>query len=197
MIGFTMQRTPRPKPPASFLLKLLLPFVGPMGLTFALLILAGEHWPRDIAPGSGLKFAGLCASALTALAIWHLATRGFADLNLRRFAAIVCAVTGLMGWPVWTTGVLPSVNGMVLGNPVTVPMTFERTERTQQSRSRNHYHWVWLKTQSASSPIGSGRYFISEGVYDALTARRPVTVRVTVAHGLLWAQVVQGFEPHP
>lgn len=197
MIVFAMARTQPTRPPASFLLKLLLPFAGPIALTFALLLLGGDHWPRDIAAGSGLKIGGLCASVLTAVAIWHFATRGFADLHLRRFAAIVCAVTGLMGWPVWTTGVLPSVNGMVLGNPVTVLMTFERTERTQQSRSRNHYHWVWLKAQSVSSPIGSGRYFISQSLYEAWTAQKPVTVRVTVARGLLGAQLVQGFEPRP
>ena len=192
-----MARTRQARPPASFLLKLLLPFAAPIVLTFALLLLAGDHWPRDIAPGSGLKLAGLCASALTALAAWHFATRGFAELSLRRFAAIVCAVTGLLGWPVWSTGILPSVNGMRLGDPVTVAMALERTERTRQSRSRNYYHWAWLKAQGEPSAIGSGRYVISESLYDAWTAHPPATINVTVARGLLGAQVVRDFEPHP
>lgn len=180
--------------PQSVFAKILLPFAVPVLITFALLLLVGNHWPRDIAPGSGLKLAGLGASAITALAVWHSAVTRVQAPKARKGAALLCAVTGLMGWPVWCVGVLPSINGAALNSQTTVRMTLERIEVTHASKSRALYHWAWLKAGRDDSVIGSGRYFISNEIYDRLEKTRPGTVKVTVAEGLLGAQIVRGFD---
>ena len=104
---------PRPRISAALPAKLSLPFVLPIVATFALLFLVGNQWPRDIAIGSGLKMPGLCVAALSAFVIWWWSVRKIQDRRIRAFAAIFCGVTGLMGWPVWTVGILPSVNGSI------------------------------------------------------------------------------------
>ena len=183
----------RPAVPASFLGKLLLPFAVPILLTLALLLLVGDRWPRDIAPGSGLKLAGLCASALVAFAVWRFVVRDVTDKRARKFAALLCALTGLMGWPVWSVGVLPSLNGSNLSGERTVRMALERIEATRKSKSRGYYHWAWLKADSDNFGVRSGRYFISEGIYDLWGREAPAMVDVTVAQGALGALVVTGF----
>lgn len=187
-------RPDRVKVPATFHAKLMLPFAAPILATFVLLILVGDQWPRDIAPGSGLKLAGLCATAVSSVVIWFYAVRAVEDKRVRGFAGCFCAVTGLMGWPVWTVGILPSVNGYVLTEPSAVQMTFERTDITPKSKSKGFYHWVWLKADNGAARAYSGRYFISEDVYQRLTNSMPNTVTVNMSQGLLGAQVVTGFE---
>lgn len=183
-----------PKPPASLLVKPLLPFALPILVTFALVLLVGEGWPRQIAAGSGLKLAGLVATAATAVAASRWAVRGVDHRQIRRFAAVLCAATALMGWPVWTMGVLPSINGAALGEERAVRMTLERLETTTRSRSRELNHWAWLTAPDGDETLASGRYFISEEVYDRWQKTNPASVEVTVAQGLLGAQVVTGFE---
>lgn len=188
------QRPSRPKAPASLLVRPLLPFALPILVTFALVLLVGEDWPRQIAPGSGLKLAGLIATGATAYAAWRWAVSGVGHLPMRRFAAVLCAATALMGWPVWTMGVLPSINGAVLGEERAVRMTLDRLEITTKSKSRDFYHWAWLTAHDGDETLASGRYFISEAVYDWWNTSRPASVEVTVAEGLLGARVVTGFE---
>lgn len=190
----TKIRIPRASVPQSLFGKVLLPFALPILLTFALLLLVGNHWPRDIAPGSGLKLAGLCATAITAFVVWRNAIARVDDHKARTFAALLCAVTGLMGWPVWSVGVLPSLNGAVLRNQSTVRMTLERTEVTHKSKSRELYYWAWLKADRDNGVAGSGRYFISREIYERLEKASPATVDVTVAQGLLGAQIVRGYD---
>ena len=185
---------PRPRISAGLPAKLLLPFALPILATFALLFLVGNQWPRDIAIGSGLKMPGLCVAALSAFVIWWWSVRKIQDRRIRAFAAIFCGVTGLMGWPVWTVGILPSVNGSILSQPSHVPMTLDRVEMTPKSKSRGFYHWAYLKTTNSNSAIQSGRYFISEVDYQRLDSSKPTAVDVTVAQGLLGAYVVLGYE---
>lgn len=185
---------PRPRISAGLPAKLLLPFALPILATFALLFLVGNQWPRDIAIGSGLKMPGLCVAALSAFVIWWWSVRQIQDRRIRAFAAIFCGVTGLMGWPVWTVGILPSVNGSILSQPSHVPMTLDRVEMTPKSKSRGFYHWAYLKTTNSNSAIQSGRYFISEVDYQRLDSSKPTAVDVTVAQGLLGAYVVLGYE---
>ncbi|PLK23997.1 hypothetical protein [Novosphingobium sp. TH158] len=179
--------------PASFFVKVILPFAVPFALTLALMVLVGERWPRDIAPGSGLKLAGLVASALTAALVWRYTVRAIEDRRVHKAAGILCLVTGLMGWAVWTTGVLPSINGAALGSESTVRMRLERTEVTAVSKSKERYHWAWLRTDLNDAALASGRYFIPEGHYQRWQASKPASVEVTYARGLLGAQVVTGF----
>lgn len=180
--------------PATFFVKVLGPFAIPIVLTLALVVVAGEHWPRTIAPGSGLKLAGFCVTAATSLMVWRAVVRGVGDSRARKFAALACAVTGLMGWPVWSAGFLPSVNGFTLGAESSVRMTLERTEVTSKSKSRDRYHWAWLSLDGRAAPIASGRYFIPEKVYADWSKRRPSQVEVRVARGLLGAVVVTGYQ---
>lgn len=150
-------------------------------------------WPRDIAPGSGLKLAGLCATALVTVAVWRFVVSDVTDKRARKFAALLCAMTGLMGWPVWSVGVLPSLNGSNLSGERTVRMALERIEATKKSKARGYYHWAWLKADSDNFGVRSGRYFISEGIYDLWGREAPAMVDVTVAQGALGAMVVTGF----
>lgn len=171
----------------------MLPFAVPVFLTLALVLLVGDRYPRTIAPGSGLKLAGLCVTIVTCFVVWRLAVRGIEDLRAHKFAALFSVVTGLMGWPVWSVGLLPSVNGAVLDTQRTVSMRLERTEVTSKSRSRDQYHWAWLSADTPDAPISAGRYFIPQNTYREWSRRRPQQVKVTVARGLLGAMVVTGY----
>lgn len=182
----------RPTAPPYMHAVAMLPFALPFLLTFALVLFVGEQWPRDIALGSGLKLAGLFCAAVTACVVWLYAVRDVTDTRIRTFAAILCGVAGLLSWPVWSTGVLPSVNGAVLSEPVVVPMTLERTDTSHKSKSRGVYHWAWLRTQEEDAVIKSGRYLISEDTYERYNGAEGDIVRVSVARGLLGAQVVIG-----
>lgn len=188
------RKVSRPVVPPGFVVKLLLPFATPVAVTLLLVVLVGEAWPRNIAPGSGLKLTGFIATAITSLMVWRVAVTGIADRWAHRFAALLAGVTGLMGWPVWSVGVLPSVNGARLGPAQTVAMALERTEISTVSRSRRLNHWAWLHPASPDSPAAAGRYFIPEDAYSRWNETHPRSVRVTIASGLLGAQVVTGFE---
>ncbi|RNJ61345.1 MAG: hypothetical protein EDM03_15990 [Porphyrobacter sp. IPPAS B-1204] len=187
----------RPKVSPRFFALVLLPFAIPVLLTFALVAFVGEDWPRTMVPGSGLKLAGFVATALTSLLVWRLMTRGITDARVRMATVLLCGVVGLMGWPVWSVGIMPSVNGYSLGQPQTVPMVLERTESTPVSRSSQRNHWVWLRPKAPGSPAGPGRYFIPEDLYESWNRQPPGTVNVTIAEGMLGAVVVTGYAADP
>ena len=187
-------RTARATVAQGALAKSVLPFAVPILLTFGLLLLVGDRWPRDVAPGSGLKLAGFFATVITACAVWHHAVGRVEDRKARQFVALVCALTGLMGWPVWSVGVLPSINGSVQRNHHTVRMTLERTEVTHASKSRNLYHWAWLRADGGTHARLSGRDFITGALYESLGNASSAQVDVTFAEGLLGAQTVLGFD---
>jgi hypothetical protein len=187
-------RTARASLGQAALAKGMLPFAVPILLTFGLLLLIGDRWPRDLAPGYGLKLAGFCTTAITACAVWSHAVARVEDRKARQFVAVVCALTALMGWPVWSVGVLPSVNGSVQRNPGTVRMTVERTEVTHASKSRNLYHWAWLRAEDGQDARLSGRYFITEALHERLADASSAQVDVTFAEGLLGARIVLRFD---
>lgn len=186
-------RSPRTNVPAGFFPKLLLPFAAPILLSLLLALLVGETVPRTIAPGSGLKLPGLCCAALFAAIAWRWSIRCIEDRRAHTFAALACTVTGLLGWPVWTVGILPSVNGLSLKEAKTVRMILERTEVTSVSRSRTLNRWAWLKAENVASAAGSGRYSIPEEVYYDWSPMQRGVVTVTIARGLLGAVVVTGY----
>lgn len=186
-------RSPRTTVPAGFFPKLLLPFAAPILLTLLLALLVGEQVPRTIAPGSGLKLAGLCCAALFAAIAWRWSVRSIADRRAHAFAALACVVTGLLGWPVWTMGILPSVNGLSLHDTQTIRMALERTEITTISRSRSLNHWAWLRADTSGPLTGSGRYIIPETVHADWARRHGSRVNLTVAQGLLGATVVLSY----
>ncbi len=179
---------------AGFFVGAALPFIIPMLVTLALVLSVGEAWPRQIAPGSGLKLAGLIATGLTALAVFAAITVRHSQARLRKGAAVLCAITGLMGWPVWSVGVLPSINGASLGPEIAVAMVLERTEMTAASRSKTRYHWAWLRPLGAAAPVDAGRYFVPVDLYDRWNANPPARVSMRTAQGQLGAVVVTGFE---
>jgi hypothetical protein len=185
-------RLGRPVVTASFFGKILLPFAIPFLVTFALMVLVGDRWPRDIAPGSGLKLAGFLAAMAAAVMVWRLIVRNETDRRVRMFAGVVCLVTGLMGWPVWSFGVLPSINGSVLSGENVIRTTLQRTEATPISKQRGHHHWAWLKSESETDVAFSGRYFISEELYNAWSVTAPPSVELTIAKGILGANVITG-----
>ena len=131
---------------------------------------------------------------MTAFGVWRYSIAQLSEPKARKFAAVLCAVTALLGWPVWSVGFLPSVNGAIVRGQSTVRMTLERTEVTHASKSRELYHWALLKPDRSDAVIGSGRYFISEDVYNRLQETSPATVGVTVGQGLLGARIVLGYD---
>ena len=181
---------------AGFFVGATLPFIIPILVTLALVLTVGEAWPRQIAPGSGLKLAGFVATGFTALAVFAAMTVRRGEARLRKAAAMLCALTAVMGWPVWSIGVLPSINGSALGLEKPVPMVLERTEVTTAARSRTRHHWAWLRpaTGWAGSQVEQGRYFIPEELYQRWNANPPARVTVRIARGRLGAVVVTGFE---
>ena len=192
-----MQNASRPLsdkalPPGLFL-KLLLPFVLPFPLVLLLIFTVGEAWPRSIAPGSGLKLTGFVVSALTAACAWYSAVQSVTDERTRTFAMLFCAITGLMGWPMWTVGVLPSINGARLEPSSTTAMRIERLYITRPSKGRGFHHWAVLETRNADALIESGRYFIPQSRYEEWRMHRPETVKVVHARGALGAEVVTAF----
>ncbi|MEY4237496.1 MAG: hypothetical protein RL339_97 [Pseudomonadota bacterium] len=189
-----MTKTDRPVVKASLFAKAMLPFGVPIVVTLVLLALVGEAWPRSLAPGSSLKLAGFAATAITAVAAWRYAVAGTDDARVGKMAALLCLVTGLMGWPVWSTGVMPSINGLKLDPPRAVRMTFDRIELTHQAKTTTKFHWAWLESGSGDPILPSGRYFIAEDHYERWAATPPATVTVRVSRGVLGALVVTGYE---
>lgn len=182
--------TQPPAAPASLLPKMAVPFALPFALTLVIVLVVGEAWPRSIAPGSGLKLAGLIAAAITSTAVWYRIVSTFADQRVHVFTAVVCTVTSLMGWPVWTVGVLPSINGAMLGSDKMVTMRLGQIDITRPSKGSGFYYWAKLEPVHPGAVIERGRYFIPEDVFRRWALHKPATVRVVHAQGLLGAQVV-------
>jgi hypothetical protein len=181
-----------PTLPASFMLKTALPFVLPVALAVIIFLTVGETWPSSIAPGSGLTLPGLIASATFATLAWRIAGRAFGDERVSKFAAIICAATGLMGWPIWTIGVLPNINGAILDHEQFAPMRFGRLDVSRPKGGSPDYS-VWLEPVHPGGRIDGGRHYISEEVYQRLESQKPVAIRVAHSRGLLGAVVVTDY----
>jgi hypothetical protein len=183
----------RPQIPMARLAGLSLPFALPLVLAIAWALLIGDGGAGAIVPGSGLKAMGLCATVLTGIVVWCWVVRGMADGRSRKFAALFCGATSLMGWPVWTMGLLPGLNGLAPRHETMVTMTLMRTETTR-GKHGSVYHWAWLEAEGGRGADGSGRYFISQSVHDRWAGARPKTVRLVIADGVLGARLVLRFE---
>lgn len=170
-----------------------LPVAVPFLLTIAVILSVGEAWPRNIAPGSGLKLWGLFASGLTAASVWLMVRRRVADQRAVRFAALFCVMTGLLGWPAWSVGVLPSINGRSLDPEMTQSMVIERLEITAASRQRGFYYWAWLTPLDPASGLATGRYVIPEDTFRRWSGEQPKLVQLHHARGALGARVVTGY----
>ena len=83
--------------PRGWHIKAILPFALPIIVTFALLILVGDRWPRGIAPGSGLKLAGFGVAVVTSYIVWYFTVRGVKDLRGRRFHSYILRCHGRYG----------------------------------------------------------------------------------------------------
>ena len=174
---------------------MLLPFAIPALITLALILTIGEAWPRNIAPGSGLKVPGLIATTLCGAAAWRWATRRVDDDRARKFAAALMALTALMGWPVWSVGALPSLNGSAHGAPRATVMRLVRLDITlPKRRNGGFYYWAWVEPLRETSAITAGRVFIPEEAYRKWNATHPATVTLRHANGLLGAEVLTGFD---
>lgn len=117
----TNRGTSRTIVPPIFFVSLIFPLLVPMALTLFLILLIGESWPRNIAPGSGLKLVGLGTTAFTSF--------------LAKAGVVLAAKAGLMGWPIWSVGFLPSINAFSVENQRSVRMTLQRTPATWQGTS--------------------------------------------------------------
>lgn len=178
--------------------KLLLLSVAPFPATiFATLLLAwlaSDAVPRDIAPGSSLGLPGIVAAILSWGVVVGLVRRHWPEEIARRAASFIAAISALASWPVWTMGLLPSVNGLSLEAPVTSPMRVERIEITRASRTGKLHHWAWLKPQGPLTPLAAGRYLLDEQEYARLDRRNSDMAQVVHARGLLGAQTVLSVE---
>lgn len=182
-----------PTLPASFMLKTALPFVFPVALTVIILLTVGDTWPRSIAPGSGLMLPGLVASAMFATLAWLIVGRAFEDERVSKFAAIIFAATGLMGWPIWTIGVLPSINGAILDHEQFAQMRLGRLDISRSKGGGSPNYSAWLEPINPGGAIDGGRYYISEEVYQRLESQKPVAIRVAHSRGVLGAVVVTDY----
>ncbi len=160
-----------------------------LALTF---LVAGTDTPRQIAPGSSLAGTGLLVTVVIAATLTLLVRAAGADGQMQKLGMVLTLLTSLIAWPMWTMGALPSLNGVRLAPTATAAMTLERLETSHASKSRTIYHWAYLTTTDASTPVRSGRYFVSDGAYARWSADGTRTVQLTYARGLLGAQVVLG-----
>ncbi len=168
------------------------PFAVPIITTFALL-LAGNHFPRNIAADSSLGLAGFVASIAVMIVVNIAVAKQWRDPSARKFALAISALTSLMAWPVWTVGVSPSINGIATGPSQTSPMRLTRLDVTHASKSQKLYYWATLDPDMPQSLIGAGRYFIPFETYEQWQKAAPRTVRVSHATGLLGAEIVLGY----
>ena len=158
--------------------------------TFALLLMVGERFPRQLAPGEGLWSWGLLLSAVIATVLWAAMRTGQREPRLAGLLTALLVVTSLLAWPTWTWGVLPSINGVRVSNVQTTTMRLQRLEQTTVSKSRERNHWAHLTPTVPGPPLAKGRYFIARDTYDLWQPGAPRDVVVDHGTGLLGARVV-------
>lgn len=170
-----------------------MPFPLAILVTLLFVFTVGIDFPRDVAPGSSLVLPGLAVSGAILSLITARIRQGWIEAAPRRFSLILCTATSLMAWPVWTMGILPSVNGMRLDTERTSTMRLSTLTFTHASKSRQIYYWARLQQVGTETGIGDGRYFIPKAVYDAWQGQIGRTVTVRHATGLLGAETVLEF----
>lgn len=171
-----------------------LPFPLAIGATFALVLLVGERFPRQLAPDATLAPAGLAMTLLAMGAILSVIWRQWTDDAPRRFALLLVTLTSLLAWPVWTIGIAPSVNGMRLGPQQASTMRVVELTMSRASKGRSIYYWARLRPADARSRVGAGRYFVPQHIHERWQARTGAEVTVRHATGLLGAETIISFE---
>jgi hypothetical protein len=191
----TMTMTARiPRNGARLLLLSSAPFPLAIALTFLFILTIGTRFPRDVAPGSSLILPGFVLSGIVMALITALVRRHWPEPALRRFSLFLCGITSLMAWPVWTTGILPSVNGAILGPRQTSAMRLTGLSISHASKGRRIYYWAAMRPPpDTASALGAGRYFVPQQVYEAWQPQVGRDVRVDHATGLLGAETVLNF----
>ena len=188
-----MSSVQKPRQANRLILISAIPFPLAILATLLLVFAAGARFPRDVAPGSSLALPGLIVSLAIMSLITARVRRHWIEPAPRRFSLILCTATSLMAWPVWTMGILPSVNGMHLHAERTSAMRLSALTFSHASKGRQIYYWGTLQPAGEATGIGAGRYFIPKAIYDAWQGQ--VGKRVTVHHatGLLRAEAVLEF----
>ena len=177
----------------SILLLGISPFALSILVTFLVFLIAGNRIPRQLVPGASLALPGLTLSGLVFLAVAWVMRNRTPHAKLRKFGALLAGVCTLMSAPVWTIGVLPTVNGLATGSVASTVMHLEKLETTTVSKSRRLNHWAHLRPLGSGAPLSGGRYFVSQADYTAWQESRPRTITVNHATGLLGAETVIGF----
>jgi hypothetical protein len=174
------------------LLLAILPFPLTIVMTFAAMLLVGERYPRQVASGSSLSWWGLGLSLTVFATVLLIVRQHWSEAGPRRFALALSGVTSLLAWPVWTTGILPSINGAMLGPHETSMMQVEKLT-TSRAKGNRIYHWATLRPLDNTSPIGAGRYFVPQDAYQRWQERPAQPARVIHAKGLLGARIAIAF----
>lgn len=172
----------------------VLPFPMAVLGTFLLIATIGNRFPRNLAPGSSLALHGLILSLLVMGAVTLHVRRRWHERRVRRFSLLLCAITSVMAWPVWTVGVLPSVNGLDHDVPLVTPMQLKSLTTSHASKSRTIYHWAFLERAEGTAVIGEGRYFVAQPVFERWQGRVGRTVAVSHASGLLGARIILDYQ---
>lgn len=183
-----------PRHGARLLLLSFAPFPLAILLTLLFILTIGTRFPRDVAPGSSLILPGFVLSGIVMALITALVRRHWPEPALRRASLLLCGLTSLMAWPVWTTGILPSANGAILGPRQTSAMQLMDLSTSHASKSRDIYYWATMRPgQDTAAALGPGRYFVPQATYEMWQMRIGRDVRVDHATGLLGAETVLGF----
>ncbi|MDX3911176.1 MAG: hypothetical protein QHC67_15355 [Sphingobium sp.] len=98
-----------------------------------------------------------------------------------------------MAWPVWTTAILPSVNGVMFGPEAASAMHIVKLTTSRPKKSNRLYYWATLRPIDPRAPIGAGRYVVDKAAYERwqLAPTRPA--QVVHVEGLLGARIALAF----
>ncbi len=187
--------TKRPPVPHAqrLLLLAMLPFPLAIAVTLMMVLAIGNRFPRNIAPNSSLVLPGLLVTLIVLLAILAYVHRRWVEPSAFHFTLVLGGITSLLAWPVWTMGVLPSVNGIRMEPERATMMRLSGLSTTTISKSRRLNYWATLEPAGSTSPLGAGRYLISQSLSERWQAQQVRQVRVTHRTGLLGAEVLITF----
>lgn len=195
--------TPRPKPRLTpeeravgqrLLLWCLLPLAGPMVLSIGLVLQTLWQPLPTLAPGQAWQLAlpGGSAALLGWLGVLRWLWRGTPRADWRRAGAVLSLVTSLLATPVWALGVMQWVNGQWPGAVQATRVRLDGLSTSPRSKSREPYRWAHLPGD-AGAGLPPGKYLLDADHHAAWTERRPPSVTVHHARGLLGARVVAGW----
>ncbi len=171
----------------------LSPFLIAIVATMLLVLFVGDDIPRNIAYGSSLAAWGLATAIISAVIPFAILRNKWPQPVMRRMALGLCGIGAFMSWPVWTMGILPTINGMHIGTLQTSEMRLDRLETSHASKSRKIYHWAYLQPVSPTAALDGGRYFVSANEHRRWSKTRPQTIQISHVTGLLGAQIVTAY----